>query len=94
MKVLIDKGNLSLPSLFSLLPHSPLSLSHSQLSQERSEYCAATDRLQGSLQRVMSELDSTLTELEDTRTNNMLFKQQVRGHQAQRGPVLVLVRWF
>ena len=30
MKVLIDKGNLSLPSLFSLLPHS-LSLSQSTL---------------------------------------------------------------
>ena len=76
-----------------LLPHSP-PLPHSQLSQERSEYCAATDRLQGSLERVMSELDSTLTELEGTRTNNMLLKQQVRGHQAQRGPVLVLVCWF
>ena len=75
MKVLIDVG-------MCLFPHSPPSpLSHS----------AATDCLQSSLQRVMSELDSTLTELEGTRTSNMLLKQQVRGRQAQRGPVLVLV---
>ena len=75
MKVLIDVG-------MCLFPHSPPSpLSHS----------AATDCLQSSLQRVMSELDSTLTELEGTRTSNMLLKQQVKGRQAQRGPVLVLV---
>ena len=54
-------------------------------------HSAATDCLQSSLQQVMSKLDSTLTELEGTRTSNMLLKQQVKGRQAQRGPVLVLV---